>query len=311
MNKIKARDLSQNVSFFLHRVVHPHFLPMKKRIAFTALLALSFLIADTTAQTALGIHAGVSFYQGDLSPENSITSVGRVRQAFGGFARFAHHPMLSTRLGLSYGYFEAADADATDIGRRNRNLSFQTNVFEVSYVAEYNILGFQPTRRKRFSPYLFGGVAGFYFNPKTRYEGRLYELQPLGTEGQGMPTFGQPYSLVQIAIPMGVGLKFALSDDITLTLELGGRKLFTDYFDDVSGSYVNFRELAAGNGELAAALGNRTGELLGTEPLDVPTGTRRGSNVYNDWYFMGTIGLAWNLNGGGFGRNQMGCPGAF
>lgn len=283
-----------------------------KRIFLCLLLASFMLSSDLVAQsTSLGFNGGVSFYQGDLSPDNGPISIGRVRQTIGVFARFNHSRFIATRLGFSYAYFEASDADANDLARRNRNLSFQTNLFELSYVAEFNILGFEPTRRKRFSPYLFAGVAGFYFNPKTTYEGILYELQPLGTEGQSMPTFEQPYSLAQISIPVGAGLKLALTDDVTLTLELGGRKLFTDYFDDVSGSYVNFRELRAGNGDLAAALGNRTGELLGTEPLDVPTGSRRGSNLFNDWYFMGTVGLAWNLNGVGFGRNQMGCPGAF
>jgi hypothetical protein len=36
------------------------------------------------------------------------------------------------------------------------------------------------------TPFLFGGIAVFKFNPTTEAaDGNTYELQPLGTEGQG------------------------------------------------------------------------------------------------------------------------------
>ena len=47
------------------------------------------------------------------------------------------------------------------------------------------------------------------------------------------------YSLHQIAIPVGVGFKYELSQMITLRAEYVYRILNTDYLDDVSTSYIN------------------------------------------------------------------------
>jgi len=59
------------------------------------------------------------------------------------------------------------------------------------------------------------------------------------------------YGLTQLSIPFGGGVKMALSDDINLRLEVGLRKLFTDYLDDVSTTYADEDELRANNGQLA------------------------------------------------------------
>ena len=96
-------------------------------------------------------------------------------------------------------------------------------------------------------------------------------------------------------------------------MEAGFRKTFTDYLDDVSGSYVNYHELERENGQLAAELANRTGEYFGSDPVILPTGTQRGNEQADDWYFMGGVTISYNLigsnNGLGRGsRNGFGCP---
>ncbi|MEI9957878.1 MAG: hypothetical protein WDM90_16620 [Ferruginibacter sp.] len=61
------------------------------------------------------------------------------------------------------------------------------------------------------------------------------------TEGQGFLEYPDKkiYSLHQIAIPVGAGLKYELSQMITLRAEYIYRILNTDYLDDVSTTYVN------------------------------------------------------------------------
>ena len=122
------------------------------------------------------------------------------------------------------------------------------------------------------------------------------------------------YSLSAISIPFGIGVKYALSDKINLGLEMGARRTFTDFLDDVSGTYVSYPELLAGNGELAAALGNRTGELMeSNEPVIVPTGTQRGDLKGQDWYFILGVTVSYNfLDNGlmgsrGRSRGKSGC----
>src|SRR5690606_13448162 len=66
-------------------------------------------------------------------------------------------------------------------------------------------------------------------------------LKPLSTEGQGLPQYPdrKPYKLTQFAIPFGAGVKFRVSRNTVLAYEVGLRKIFTDYLDDVSTTYVD------------------------------------------------------------------------
>jgi hypothetical protein len=59
----------------------------------------------------------------------------------------------------------------------------------------------------------------------------------LSTEGQGIYPDKKPYSLWQPTIPFGGGVKFAITENLRIGFEIGLRKLFTDYLDDVSTSY--------------------------------------------------------------------------
>lgn len=89
---------------------------------------------------------------------------------------------------------------------------------------------------------------------------------------------------------------------------------FTDYLDDLSSDYVEYSELLNGNGPLAAALGNRIGEYLGTEPVIMETGTARGNPQKKDWYYIGAFTITYNFIDTGLSgrrrsqRNRSGCP---
>ena len=129
-----------------------------------------------------------------------------------------------------------------------------------------------------------------------------------------MPGRQAKYNLSDFAIPFGIGVKYALTDKINLGLELGARWTMTDYLDDVSGTYVTYPDLLANNGELAAALGNRTGELMeNNEPVVVETGTQRGDLKDQDWYFILGLTVTYNFMDNGLmgsrgrSRNKAGC----
>lgn len=264
-----------------------------------------------------GLLLGGANYLGDLSNNSSRLYLKETRAAFGAFGRYNLNDYINFRLGANIAWIGGEDANVdNDEAIRQRNLSFRSRVLEGSLTVEWNILGYQPYALARtLSPYLFAGIAVTNFNPKARYQGRWVELQPLGTEGQGMEQFPdrKPYRLTELSVPFGIGVKYALSDKWNLGLEIGARRSFTDYLDDVSTTYVEFSELLAGNGELAAALGNRTGELTGGEPVSVPTGTPRGDDNPADWYFIAGITVSYNfLDNGLMGsrrrmRSKAGC----
>lgn len=266
----------------------------------------------------VGLIFGTSGYSGDLTPNANWLSTGQKHASLGIYLRKDLNRFTAFRGTFTYGKISGDDSKSNITGIQARNLSFQSNLLELSLVGEINPLGTNSTGRKLL-PYLYGGIAVFHFNPEANYNGQLVELQPLGTEGQGMDGFGNPYRLTQISIPLGAGVRYQISERINLGVDVGIRKTFTDYLDDVSGTYVNYNDLLAGNGSLAAALGNRSGELNpeGNVPVIVPTGAQRGNALKDDWYFTAGITLGYkfstktrNYRGRNPTGREFGCPGA-
>jgi hypothetical protein len=249
-------------------------------------------------QTDFGIGAGGVLYWGDLTPKSPAESLKNLRFGMQGFLRSEISPSFATRVNLMIGRLNGDDQTSIDEGRNRRNLRFNATIVELALMGEYSFLKFDLTEFKDgLSFYLAGGLNVFYFNPTTDYQGNTYSLQPLGTEGQGMPGFPDRYSRVAIGLPLGGGMKIRLSENLTLNPEFIARITFTDYLDDVSGFYVNYFELQAGNGDLAATLANRSGEYLGlTEPVIVNTGAQRGGPNADDFYFVGMINLTYKIS---------------
>lgn len=281
---------------------------MKKIIQLLAMAALPF--AASAQHLEVGALIGGANYIGDLSNNSNNLYLKETKFAVGGFVKQNINHLVAVRLGVNWARISGQDANVrNDNFVRDRNLSFRSNILELGLIGEFNILGYQPYALSRpFSPYIFAGIAGTKFNPQARYQGNWEDLQPLGTEGQGMDGFDEPYKRFAFAVPFGVGVKYALTDRINLGLELGARPTFTDYLDDVSGSYVSYPELLAGNGELAAALGNRTGELTENgEPVIVETGVQRGDESQRDWYMILGLTVSYNfLDNGLMGSRKRG-----
>ena len=129
-----------------------------------------------------------------------------------------------------------------------RNLGFRSVLFEGSALLEVNFFKYRGLAKdnKTWTPFVFAGLAYFHTNPQNLLNDTWYDLQPLGTEGQGTGN-GAGYSLNQICIPFGVGVKLALTAKFDLQVEWGLRRTYTDYIDDVSGTYV--AEVAPGSTE--------------------------------------------------------------
>jgi opacity protein-like surface antigen len=232
----------------------------------------------------VGLLVGGSLYRGDLTPKGSVASFRETHVAFGAFYRYNMMDHLTFKLALNYGGISGDDSKSRDAEQLNRNLNFKSSVTELALTGEFNLMGYQPYNLNRpFSPYLFGGIAVFRFNPKTSYNGDKVELQKLATEDVN-------YGLFQFAIPMGIGVKYALNDTWNIGMEAGARMTFTDYLDDVSTVYVNENTLLANGGEMAVALANRsTGDDVFTE------GDARGNPDTKDLYFIIGLSISYNF----------------
>lgn len=286
-----------------------------KKITFYLLFFIAPFISQSQHFEA-GILLGGANYLGDLSENSTRLILKETKLAGGLFVGYQFNEFIGLRMGFNYARLAGSDANAKDELVKKRNLSFFTDIYEFSLRGEWNILGFEPYNFNRsFSPFLFAGLAGFKFDPKTEFLGQKVALQGLGTEGQGMEGRPENYKLLQLSFPFGVGAKYLLTEKLTLGIEFGVRYTLTDYIDDTGGTYANYEDLLAGNGELAAALGNREGEYTGQPPTLVPTGTQRGDNRSHDLYFIAGITIAYNfVESGMMGsrkrirRKRAGCP---
>lgn len=222
---------------------------------------------------------------------------------------------VAIRIEGTFGSVKAYDSILKDVQlttpRYNRNLSFSSKIAEISAVAEFYPLFIFVNWASRedyppnYSPYLIGGIGYYTFNPQTVLNGRVIDLQPLSTEGQGFAEYPdrKPYKLQQINFPIGAGIKYELSPNLNVRAEFLYRILTTDYLDDLSTRYIDqslFSKYFSG-AKLADALAvndrRRTDPKYPINPLG---GQIRGKATNNDAYFSFNFKIGYN-----FGREKI------
>lgn len=279
---------------------------MIKKFFFAAVFFLS--CAALPAQNFhITVFGGVSNYQGDLQDKKFTLQESHPAVGFGSLYEITDN--LFARANVTFGTVSGDDKKSDQLDFRQRNLSFSSPITDVNLGLEYNLLNLY---QHRLTPYIFAGISYFHFNPSAiDTSGKKVYLQPLGTEGEGFYDGRTTYSLNQIAIPFGGGFKFAITNNIHLGIEVGLRKLFTDYLDDVSATYADKNLLLTNNGPEAVALAFRGGEL-NTGLVYPPAGTVRGNPKSKDWYYFSVITLGFRIassgDGGSGNRSQLRCP---
>jgi hypothetical protein len=223
-------------------------------------------------------------YQGDLKPNSFTFQHSNLILSL--ILRKPLSRWFAVRAGATIGKVEAADRYNRDYLQR-RNLSFTSGIKELFALLEADVLDIST---KKFTPFAYGGIVLYHFDPYTldANNNRVY-LQPLSTEGQGLPGYPdrKVYKLTQFAAAFGGGLRFAFTDCTSIALEFSQRKTFTDYLDDVSTSYIDRNTLLAAKGQLAVDLAYRGDEVHNPSPYP-PDGEQRGTPSEMDWYyFMG------------------------
>jgi opacity protein-like surface antigen len=263
-----------------------------------------FLASRVQSQNLhLNLFAGTSNYSGDLQDKRFTFSQSNFAGGVG--LSYDLSDQFSIRSGVTFGSLSANDK----YGRNSlRNLNFTSKLTEVNLGFEYFIT---PLSAHLLTPYVFAGISVYHFNPYT-YDttGKKTYLKPLSTEGEGFVPGKSNYNLTQFAIPFGAGVKLSLSDNINVGLEVGYRKLFTDYIDDVSGTYVDQVSLLANRGPEAVELAYRSNELKNGNPAYPAAGTIRGSTK-NDWYYFTGLTASFRLfsgSGAGGKHPKYGCP---
>lgn len=230
----------------------------------------------------IGLLAGTAYYLGEVNPYQHF---GTQLKTCGGLSfRNNFNKRWTFKTSVLFGQVYAYDSESDSEWIRNRNLHFRNQFIETSMQFELNYFSYQIGSHDWISPYLFMGLAYTNMKPQANYKGNWYELQPLGTEGQGTSLGGDKYNTNIFALPLGVGIKFNIYAIFGFSMEWGVRRTFTDYFDDISGKYVDPEILQDENGTTASVLADQS--LVKMRADGSNTGLQRGDPGRKDLYFF-------------------------
>jgi hypothetical protein len=250
-------------------------------------------------QGEFGFSFGVAHYFGDL---NTRAALNRPKPALGVFFRRQFGEYIGLRVGAHFAQLGYSDVYSKNEYQKARNLSFNTNIWELALQGDFNFFKFEPSNPDYiFTPYVTLGIGLFTYDPYAVFNGKKEYLRPLGTEGQNLGINGRSeYGTMSYCVPVGVGIKYNISPRANVSFEISHRFTGTDYLDDVSTTYVD-RDLfpvgASGIPSAAYYLQDRSYETLGdANRLGSVPGRQRGWSKQKDQYVFGEIGISFNIN---------------
>lgn len=260
---------------------------MSKILTTKLLWVATVLFLQTTILSAqrieVGISVGAANYAGDLA---RTMVMSETHPSLGFFGRYALSSSFAFKGEITY--TDLSGSDQNYGFNAARNLSFRTGITEYSGVIEFNFNRYGlRVLDKKLTSYVFVGVAMFEFKPETFFQNAWYDLRPLKTEGK-------EYGTTSYAIPFGMGFKCRAGRKFAFEANVGFRKTFTDYLDDVSGVYIDNTEQNKKMGAVAAALTDRSAELNNGVP-QYRAGSKRGNADFNDWYVIGSVSLSYRI----------------
>lgn len=264
-----------------------------------------FSLAIQAQSTEIVFFGGLTNYVGDL--QQKVFSSPSAKGVVGINVKQPLNNHFWIRAGASVGNLYASDAN-NEPTLQLRNFSFESKVTDGYVAAEYRLF---TEEKSAVTPYAFLGIGVFHFDPFVRYgdKNEKVYLQPLGTEGQGLPEYPgkEMYKLTQLMVPIGGGILWHVNDKWQVGIEFRNNFTFTDYIDDVSTTYADQAFLSRDRGPVAVELAWRRDEIDGRPYPNA--GSQRGNSKIDDWYYYLGFQAGFRLPGGNKkGKNPMSCP---
>lgn len=288
---------------------------MLRKLGIVLFLVFFPFLSNAQFKWDFGLGLGGANYLGEMGGKagtrrNFIADMKIVatRPAVNPYVRMKLSHAANVKLGFTWARISGADSLSTNRGRVGRNLHFRNDIMELALTGEYNFYSANDIarfNRKRVDirAYAFGGVAGFYHNPKTQYQGSWVALRPLHTEGQTLVPGKKEYGKFAVALPVGLGMYYIYNRVYKIGLEVNWRVTMTDYLDDVSTTYVDENLFTD---PVAKALANRRGETNSPDAA-APENygydhardleQKRGDPTHNDNYLTTTINFSYSIRG--------------
>lgn len=257
----------------------------------------SHLYDSYKSEGEFGVAIGAGHYFGDL---NTRAWLNRPNFSAGIFFIKQINNYIGVRISGDYAFLGYSDVYSNNETQWRRNLSFNTNLWEVSLSSYFNFFRFIPgVPGYKFTPYLSLGAGVFTYDPYAYLDGNKYYLRPLGTEGQNVDSGKSQYSTMGISIPLTVGVKYSINENMNVFAEIGYRFTNSDYIDDVSTTYAGADKFILTHTD-------------GTQQIDYPAyylqdrsyargtpigieGRQRGNSTQKDAYVMFHLGVSFNI----------------
>lgn len=190
----------------------------------------------TVPKHEIGVGAGMFVYEGDLTPEKA----GAFKTP--GFAINLFYNRLlsrsfSLRTNLAHGKLWADEANYDEPAwRKQRSFSFTARNTEISELLVWNILGNNYGERKILSPYVFGGVGLSSLRITRDWRHMNYDYFASDSAMLTGLAVDSVHSLpgTIAVIPVGVGVRYSISNKLSVMAEASYRFTFTDYIDGFS-----------------------------------------------------------------------------
>ncbi len=200
---------------------------------FLLTLAVIFMYySPSIAQINGSVKLGLSAFQGDLhcQTDENINLLDNSELSYGIGLRFPLKQQLGLRVEGTYFNLNADESHFDNPGHAARGWSFENKFIELS-----GLLDWEPLAKRRFlengdfrrtlTPVIFGGIGLGFNRPEVDWNNStLPEITEDEDEGDN----------ITLAIPVGLGLKYYLSERFALGLETGVRLPISDYYDGVS-----------------------------------------------------------------------------
>jgi len=208
--------------------LHAIFNLMKK------ILVLFFCLIFHTISHAqiheIGVFLGGSNFIGDVG---KTTYISPNELAFGILYKWNKSPRHSYRFSYTQSSISGNDLDSEVPGRYDRGYKFKNDIKELSAGLEFDFFDFNlhELLKRKITPYVYSGLA------YLRYD-ELYVQNGITRKDK---------TTSSLAIPMTVGVKGNIFENIILGIEVGARYTFTDNLDGSSPKNKNLEPLKFGN----------------------------------------------------------------
>jgi hypothetical protein len=188
----------------------------------------------TTSKYEIGLNVGTLVYQGDLSTSDK-GDYRSLKPALGVYLAKSLDSYFALRANLSIGKISADESKySSPSWKQDRSFAFSSSIVELSSTLLFNPFG--NTRNDpfhRLSPYVFAGAGLTILNIKRDWSNLNKTVFDEKSNTQLGLSIDTVHSLPKVipVLPMGAGLSFVISSQVSLNAEATYRFTATDYLD--------------------------------------------------------------------------------